>query len=128
MKIKQKKQLDLPQLIEWAAKNKIKNQIFRADKQLMNVEFYKSGDFETFGFTGIDTIFTVEVEEKINEDTEFEFLILIEDFNPKFISPKRNKSINEAGVNRACTLEIHAYIDGEFKLIWTRDKGVMANG
>lgn len=74
MKIKQKKQLDLPQLIEWAAKNKIKNQIFRADKQLMNVEFYKSGDFETFGFTGIDTIFTVEVEKKLTKIQSLNFL------------------------------------------------------
>lgn len=70
MKIKTKKQLNLPQLIEWAWDNKIKSHIIRADKQLMNIQFDEHGDFRTYGFTGIDTTFTIEIEEEITEDTE----------------------------------------------------------
>ncbi|MHC3758868.1 hypothetical protein ACYDLZ_06455 [Staphylococcus succinus] len=74
MKIKTKKQLNLPQLIEWACENKIKNQIIRADKQLVNVQFDGDGDFRTFGFTDIETTFTVEVEEEITEDTKLDLV------------------------------------------------------
>lgn len=69
MKIKRKVQKNLPQLIEWAWDNKIKNQIIRADKQLMNIQFDVHGDFRTYGFTGIDTTFTVTTDEEITEET-----------------------------------------------------------
>ncbi|MBN6755888.1 hypothetical protein [Staphylococcus saprophyticus] len=78
MKIKTKKQLNLPQLIEWAWENKIKSHIIRADKQLMNIQFDEHGDFRTYGFTGIDTTFTIEIEEEITEDTVFKKLICLD--------------------------------------------------
>ncbi|MCD8920918.1 hypothetical protein K2V69_09420 [Staphylococcus gallinarum] len=118
MKIKTKKQLNLPQLIEWAWENGISNKIIRADKQLMNIEFDEHGDFRTYGFTGIDTIFTIEVEELINETTRFEMLAEIDGTNT--IYGHCNSRIVDI-INYQDT-EIHAYIDGEFKCIWRDGK------
>lgn len=72
MKIKTKKQLNLPQLIEWGFENDVTNTWHRAS----NVEEYISEVF--FDATGLprfsntvnkNDTFTVEVEEEITEDT-----------------------------------------------------------
>lgn len=98
MKIKTKKQMNLPQLIEWAWENKIKNQIIRADKQLMNIHFDEHGDFRTYGFTGIDTIFTITTEEEITEDTVIPKIVEIDLCGydqHEDIFMQENKSINQ---------------------------------
>lgn len=118
VKIKIKKTMNLPQLIEWAWENGIKNKIIRADKQLMNIQFDEHGDFKTYGFTGIDTTFTVEVEEEITEDIEFKCLIeknITNEFHRLMYS-----TINEW--KDESSKEFHAYIDGEFKCIWRDGK------
>lgn len=76
MKIKTKKQLNLPQLIEWAMGNNVDNSIFIGKKNLYNVGFNKNGlmYFNTTKPIPTGEIFTVEVEEEITEDTEFEKL------------------------------------------------------
>ena len=71
MKIKVNKQVNLPQLIEYAWDNDIKNEIFIADKQLINIEFDDTGDVLIYGNGSIKTVkFSIEVEEEITEDTE----------------------------------------------------------
>ena len=70
MKIKVNKQVNLPQLIEYAWDNDIKNEIFIADKQLINIEFDDTGDVLIYGNGSIKTVkFSIEVEEEITEDT-----------------------------------------------------------
>lgn len=70
MKIKVNKQVNLPQLIEYAWDNDIKNEIFIADKQLINIEFDDTGDVLIYGNGSIKTAkFSIEVEEEITEDT-----------------------------------------------------------
>lgn len=72
MKIKTKKQLNLPQLIEWAWENNITNQEFFCDGfKEKSVIFNLSGWAEfsdEFSYNPHDT-FTVEVEEELTEDT-----------------------------------------------------------
>lgn len=83
VKIKQKKTLNLPQLIEYAWENDVTNTWYRAS----NVEEYISEVF--FDATGLpqfsntfnkNDTFTVEVEEEITEDTFLDNLVEFADF------------------------------------------------
>ena len=70
MKIKRKVEMNLPQLIEYAWDNDIKNEIFIADKQLTNIKFDDTGDVLIYGKGNIKNVkFSIEVEEEITEDT-----------------------------------------------------------
>ena len=85
MKIKTKKQLNLPQLIEYAWENGIKGETFYARETGMeNVYFNTSGraEFSSVHQFSSDDYFTVEVEEEITEDTKFNVLLVVdEDYN-----------------------------------------------
>ena len=73
MKIKTKKQLNLPQLIEWAWDNDVKGETFYARETGMeNVHFNTSGraEFSDVHQFSSDDYFTVEVEEEVTEDTK----------------------------------------------------------
>lgn len=71
MKIKTKKQLTLPQLIEWAKENDIKNKIFIGKQNYYNVGFDIHGFiyFNSSNTMPLDETFTVTAEEEITEDT-----------------------------------------------------------
>lgn len=130
MKIKTKKQLNLPQLIEWAWDNpkSSRNKRFVSEnKEFPYVNQYVI--FNEVGYAEIENsycygrndLFTVEVEEEITEDTEIKHLVYIDDNND--IEVLSNFTIRELKGNDF--KEYHAYIDGEFKLIWTREKGLV---
>ncbi|EGQ3629384.1 hypothetical protein I0645_001529 [Staphylococcus pseudintermedius] len=73
MKIKVKKEMTLPQLIEWAWENSIKHKEFTGSRNGI-VEF----DFRGWVRTDLiepDEFFEVEVEEEITEDTKIPTLI-----------------------------------------------------
>ncbi|RLL56391.1 hypothetical protein D8062_09820 [Staphylococcus aureus] len=74
MKIKTKKQLNLPQLIEWAMDNDIKHRVFESNPNFDGVTyrlgFDKGGDLYFEESLAPTLLFTVEVEEEITEDTE----------------------------------------------------------
>ena len=124
MKIKQEKKFTLPQLIEWGFDNDITNKYYVThDNEGNTSEVY-------FGIRGLpqfssmvdkqDT-FTVEVEEEITEDTDIELLLEVR--NGGTVIPYYNESITSQ-VDKIVK-EYHAYIDGEFKLIWTHEKGLV---
>lgn len=75
MKIKTKKTMNLPQLIEWAFKNDITNEWYRATN---DIEYISEVFFNISGLPQLsDTVdksdlFTIEVEEEITEDTVFD--------------------------------------------------------
>lgn len=73
MKIKQEKQLALPQLIEWGFDNDIREKSFIANKcvvdQGQEVHFNAAGIPKFSAFVEKSNTFTVEVEEEITEDT-----------------------------------------------------------
>ena len=132
VKIKTKKEMNLPQLIEWGFKNNVTNTWYRAS----NVEEYISEVF--FDATGLpqfsstvdrDDIFTVEVEVEITEDTKLD---LIECFIGGMGYPcytSHRMSIKECLKRspKECTTT-HFYIENEDKelvLIWTREKGLV---
>ncbi|MDW3828436.1 hypothetical protein QI334_03530 [Staphylococcus saprophyticus] len=79
MKIKTKKQLNLPQLIEWAWNNDVKHRVFQSNPNFDGVT-YKLG-FDIGGDLYFEEpltptlLFTVEVEEEITEETKLDGLV-----------------------------------------------------
>lgn len=118
MKIKTKKQLSLPQLIEWLLNSKYSSYIaFSNMGNYVQLEGYGALSFSDEKFYPEET-FTVEVEEVVTEKTEFELMIEITDGCP-------NCLWEEASVEDwkdEDSKEFHAYIDGEFKCIWRDGK------
>lgn len=124
MKIKTKKQLNLPQLIEWAWKNDVKGENFPTDQnEEAGIYFATNSDFmmNNADYIRYNNTFTVEVDEEITEDTFFKHLIKVtedgEHYSTDFF---KVRDLIQLG-----TEEIHAYIDGEYKLIWTHEKGLV---
>ena len=121
MKIKTKKEMNLPQLIEWLWKSK--KSVYKVTSNMNGVvklEPYGLITFSSGDFYPEET-FTVEVEEPITENTVFELMIEITDSCP-------NCLWEEASVEDwkdEDSKEFHAYIDGKFKLIWTKEKGLV---
>ncbi len=123
MKIKQKKQLNLPQLIEWGFENDVTNKEYVCNEhKAKSVIFNLSGWTEfsdEFSYNPHDT-FTVEVEEEITEDTEFKSIIEVT--TDDLFAVWEHASISTWKSEHS--KEFHAYINGEFKLIWRDGKMV----
>lgn len=128
--IKRKVEMNLPQLIEWAWNNKeqSKNKRF-ISKNKGNLAIKQSVIFNHFSYAEIENnycygpedTFTVEIEEIVTEDTKFDIIVLIE--RDGCSATWTNRSINKLKDNDS--KEFHAYIDGEFELIWTKEKGLV---
>lgn len=84
VKIKQKKQLNLPQLIEWGFDNpkEVESKVFESDNidyfwNTANVQFSNDGcGVRVSSSVSVDDLFTVEVEEEITEDTRLDKLVV----------------------------------------------------
>ena len=99
VKIKQKKQLNLPQSIEWAWDNNVKNETFIADKQLTNIEFDDTGDVLIYGNDNKKTVkFSIEVEEEITEETHLDYLYALTNDDEKEIHRCMNFTIRNASM------------------------------
>ncbi|GEQ06987.1 hypothetical protein [Staphylococcus gallinarum] len=121
MKIKTKKQLNLPQLIEYAWENGIKGETFYARETGMeNVHFNTSGraEFSSVHQFSSDDYFTVEVADEITEDTEFQNIVEVT--TDDLFATWEDASISTW--KSEYSKEFHAYIDGEFKCIWRDGK------
>ena len=119
VKIKTNKKMNLPQLIEWAMENEIKGRMFLTES-VYCVGFDKHG-FIYFNSTNcmpLDQLFTVEVEEEIDEGTTLDHIVEINTHGEHLVWS--NSKI--ANIIDYESEEFHAYIDGEFKLIWRDGK------
>lgn len=121
VKIKQKKQFTLPQLIEWAWENGVKNKEYVCNEhKAKSVIFNLSGwakFSDEFSYSPHDT-FTVEVEEELTEDTFFKHMIEITDNDIHLAWKNTNITTKKCSMSK----EFHAYIDDEYKLIWRDGK------
>ena len=122
MKIKTKKEMNLPQFIAWAVDNHITGSFYannRVNAKRIRFEFGRivssHGDLRSH-----DT-FTVEVDEPITENTVFELMIEITDSCPNCLWEEASVE----GWKDEDSKEFHAYIDGKFKLIWTKEEGLV---
>ena len=122
VKIKRKVEKNLPQLIEWAIDNDVRDRMFLTENSYC-VGFDRHGFiyFNSSSTMPLDQTFTVEVEEEITEDTEFKSMVEVT--TDDLFAVWEHASIS-AWKNEH-SKEFHAYIDGEFKLIWTREKGMV---
>src|SRR5699024_6254075 len=123
MKIKQKKQFTLPQLIEWAMDNDVTDRMFLTENSYC-VGFDRHGFiyFNSSRTMQLYQTFTVKVEEEITEDTVFEqiFETDMEGFDEGF----ENVSINDVLSPRTESLVV---MDKHLEpvTIWTNTEGLV---
>lgn len=123
MKIKTKKEMNLPQLIEYAWDNDIKNEIFIADKQLINIEFDDTGDVLIYGNGSIKTVkFSIEVEEEITLTTPLPSMLHIWKTEVLGTEMKEVKNKSIASQYTICSTEFWLKEDNEMTLIWRDGK------
>lgn len=80
MKYKVKKQMTLPELIQWGWDNEIENMFFRSSDG-SEVHFELEGNFNTEEYIAFNETFEVEVEEKITEKTKIPVLAEVAKIN-----------------------------------------------
>ena len=130
VKIKQKKQLNLPQLIEWVWDNNVKNERYRCSDSnpYEYVWINENSDVELDEDMRIskNDNFTVEVEEEITLDTVFEEILLIVN-NGLGIEVYSNYSINDVLSNNEGYYEetVMLILKPDPEVIWTREKGLV---
>src|SRR5699024_5454051 len=122
MKIKTKKEMNLPELIEWGFKNDIREKSFIAyecvEDQRHEVHFNALGIPKFSAFIKKSNTFTVEIEEQIDEDTELTALVELSSRgllgNTRL---HRNYSINDVVDNQSVAFYI-LNDDQTMDLIW----------
>lgn len=120
MKIKKEKEFTLPQLIEWAWKNGTDSKAYISSRG-SEIYFDEYGNVVEVYRIEPNAVFTVRVEEEITEETFFKHLIKVtEDGEHYSTDCFKVRDLIHLG-----TEEIHAYVDGEYKLIWTHEKGLV---
>ncbi|MCD8872108.1 hypothetical protein [Staphylococcus gallinarum] len=126
MKIKTKKQLNLPQLIEWAMENNIKDTVFLTKDYSVGFDMHGFIYFNSSTTIPLDTMFTVEVEEEITEDTVFEEILLIVN-NGLGIEVYSNYSINDVLSNNEGYYEetVMLILKPDPEVVWTHEKGLV---
>ncbi|MDW4184691.1 hypothetical protein QI078_10490 [Staphylococcus saprophyticus] len=128
MKIKTKKQLNLPQLIEWGFNNPelVKGKLYLTkehDEYSPYVQFSVDGyGVRTSQSINNKDTFTVEVEEEITEDTKVSKLAHYSTYG--FKGTKNSTSINDVKDK----ISLAFYImnsDRTMTLIWTKENGLV---
>lgn len=135
MKIKQEKQFTLPQLIEWASENDVRNRkFFSKNDYCIGFDAHGFIYFNSNRTMPLDQSFTVEVEEEITEDTEipklmttFKKTCLNDDFGYQRVRIDENYKIklmlNRAEAHRESVESLHIVNDdGTHTLIWRDGK------
>ncbi len=124
VKIKTKKKLNLPQLIEYAWDNGITNKEYICDGfEIKSVVFNLSGWAEfsdEFSYNPHDT-FTVEVEEELTEDTEIPKMLVIGRFDG--YEEVYNQKLSSFNQHLLSAYLIHD--DGYMELIYDEVKGLV---
>ena len=133
--IKTKKEMNLPELIEWGWKNEFISSVFwtsnREEGFNHKALFDVDGNFYTSDNFNFNDTFTVEIEEPITEVMKFQHTV--ERFISSYVNEYRyathdNKSIKDILNNRPPHVEtthIYAEVENELILIWTKEEGLM---
>lgn len=115
--IKVKKQLRLDELIKHVWDNHLYPETFKSNFNDF-AYFDKTGKYRLIDQKSINqaTIFTVEVEEAITEDTVFGDVVRVT--REKEITQDKNMSINDCLDWKDYQVQIFAMLDGKLQLIW----------
>ncbi len=120
VKIKQKKRLALPQLIEWAWDNGIDSKTFISPKG-GEITFDEYGDIVDVYSIEPTELFTVEIKEEITEDTIIPKMLVIGRFDG--YEEVYNRKISHYNQNLLSAYIIHD--DGHMELIYDEAKGLV---
>ena len=123
VKIKQKKQLNLPQLIEWVKENDVKDTVFLTKAYSIGFDMHGFIYFNSSTTIPLDTMFTVEVEEEITEDTRLDELVIRYRNDDIYIFPQER--INDFKNDSSIVAFYIPNDDLTLTLIWTREKGLV---
>lgn len=125
MKIKQTKTMNLPQLIEWAWDNDVKEMSYRRSNrrvfEYVWVDEDSSIEFDEDMLFRKDDIFEIEVEEEITEDTIIPKMLVIGRFDG--YEEVYNRKLSAFGHHLLSAYLIHD--DGHMELIYDEDKGLV---
>ncbi|WP_210143431.1 hypothetical protein [Staphylococcus sp. GDY8P94P] len=121
VKIKQKKTMNLPQLIEHIWANNLRHKWKDSDNTSAYVQVYDDGQLVVDKCTK-DSVFTVEVEEEITEDTKISKLAHYSVYG--FKGTKNCTSINDVKDGDSIAFYI-MNDDRTMTLIWTIEKGLV---
>ena len=136
MKIKTKKTMNLPQLIEWGFEQKELPPLFYGSREGSLVQFTPGGWVNITGIEVTDT-FTIEFEEELMEDTEipklmttFKKTYLQNGFGYQRVRIDEDYTIklmlDKAGIHGEPVETLHMVNDdGTHTLIWTKEKGLV---
>lgn len=133
VKIKQKKTMNLPQLIEWAWDNDVRDKNFKCKegnelKHLVYINPIGKVNLDSEYYYDKNDLFTVEVEEEITEDTELDLVLRFIDGDKAYYSNSQTMSINTCLESEPDDItNTHFYIendDRELVLIWRDGKMV----
>ncbi|OLF32235.1 hypothetical protein [Staphylococcus sp. 47.1] len=125
MKIKTKKTMNLPQLIEWVWDNDVRGQLFPTDQnQEAGIYIATNRDFmmSNADYIKYSNTFTVEVEEEITEDTKISILAHYSIYG--FKRTKNCTSINDVKDDNSIAFYIMNH-DRTMTLIWTKETGLV---
>ena len=118
MKIKTKKQLNLPQLIEWGWDNDVRNKNFQSEGGAIVYFDYEGNLTCARGFVPQD-FFTVEVEEEITEDTVIPKMLILDNDGSTRLKENHRTSYYRAIATKALYLINDDYT---MTLIWRDGK------
>lgn len=121
MKIKTKKEMNLPELIEWAWYSGIDNKTYTSPKG-SEISFDEYGDIVDVYRIEPNDVFTIEVEEELKEDTKISKLYHLTEYGFSVVTYTR--SIEEAKGNSSEAFYI-MNDDLTMTLIWTKEKGLV---
>lgn len=133
VKIKTKKEMNLPELIEWAWKNEFISSVFwtsnREEGFNHKAFFDVDGNFYTSDNFNFNDTFEVKIEEEITEDTKLDLVERFIGGTGSVCYTSHSMSIKECLKRspKECTTT-HFYIENEDKelvLIWTKEKGLV---
>lgn len=122
--IKTKKEMNLGELLCWAIDNKEQARFRDISSKSMRVRFNDNAKPEIIfakRFLPTYETFTVEIEEPVTEDTEFETLIEVTEH--QILNIRVNRSVKE--IKDFNSLEFHALVNGRLTLIWTKEEGLV---
>lgn len=124
--IKTKKEMNLPELIEWAWKNEFISSVFwtsnREEGFNHKAFFDVDGNFYTSDNFNFNDTFTVEIEEPITEDTKLFKLYHLTEYS--FWEIKLYRSINDVKTDKSLAFYV-MNDDLTMTLIWTKEKGLV---
>ena len=131
MKIKTKQKLNLPELIKHVWENPVREKMIFHGSHDQRVVFDDVGNFYPSGYAfSDDSLFTVEVEEELTEDTVFDELAFVyDDYAHRPSSGAMvHKSIHDILNHKSPIYKIYALVNRSLVLIWSAEHGTPTEG